>query len=252
MGISIIGSPDLCGVRGVRFRASALRSRISSFLLLAPRLMVFGVLISLSLGFRTFSSQKTFTVNNTSPEKTKIFIDFDQATTTLENDLPSGDPLQSTNPITVSAAMTSIFNDFNSIAAAYVQLVATSDSDYATESPNRIITIRRSAPSGLSGGEAQLQFNGNQVVGCNIIIKEDAYQKANRFISVVTHEIGHCLGLDHPQETVNSVMSYFNGDVARLQIDDKMGITFLYPVDPSKTKENITLGMACTKASSSN
>lgn len=206
------------------------------------------LLLVLSLGFRTFDEMKTFAVDNSSLAKTKVFVDFDFGTTSLENDLPSGDVLFGTGPILVSQAMTSVFSDFNSIAASYVQLVGTSDTDYTAESSGRVITIRKAATSGLSGGEAKLEFDGNRVIGCSIIVKPDMYDSAKGFVRVITHEIGHCLGLDHPQETVNSVMSYFSKDAYRLQIDDKMGITYLYPTDSGKAAEKANFGLACARS----
>lgn len=212
------------------------------------RVLVFGIYIFLCLGFRTFDDKKTFAVNNSAPAKTKVFVDYDQASVTLENDLPAGDPLAGTSQVTVSAIVNSVLSDYNSIAAAYVQLVDTSDSDYAAESTNRVIKIRKAGTDGLSGGEAQLEFDGTNVVGCQIDVNPALYEKAKFFTMTVTHEIGHCLGLDHPQDTTNAIMSYFtSNNVVRLQIDDKMGITYLYPVDPAKAKESATFGMSCAR-----
>lgn len=210
--------------------------------------LVFGFYIFLSLGFRTFDDKKTFAVDNSSAAKTKIFVDYDQGGVTLENDMPSGDSLAGTGPITVTAAMNSVFVDYNAISAAYVQLVDTADPDYAAEHLNRVITIRKGATDGLSGGEAKLEFSGSRVIGCRIDIKPALYDKAKLFVSAITHEIGHCLGLDHPQETVNAVMSYFNEGIPRLQIDDKMGIIYLYPNDAAKAKEKATFGMSCSRS----
>jgi hypothetical protein len=212
------------------------------------RILVFGFWIFMCLGFRTFDDKKTFNVNNTSPAKTKIFVDYDQPSFALQNDLPAGDPLAGTATVTIQAVMNSVFNDYNSIAAAYVQLVDTSDTDFAAESTNRIIRIHKAGTDGLSGGEASLDYDGSKVVGCKIGIKPDLYDKAKYFTMAVTHEIGHCLGLDHPQDTTNAVMSYFtNYENPRLQIDDKMGIVYLYPTNPSKAAERATFGMACSR-----
>ncbi len=212
------------------------------------RVLVFGFYILMCLGFRTFNDKKTFNINNSAPAKTKIFVDYDQATVALTNDLPSGDPLAGTATVTVAAVMNSIFNDFNSIGASYVQLVDTTDTDYAAESKNRIILIRPAATQGLSGGEAQLEFDGTTVTGCRIDIKPEIYEKAKYFTMAVTHEIGHCLGLDHPQETTNAIMSYFHSDeLVRLQIDDKMGIVYLYPTNSSKAEEHATMGLSCAR-----
>lgn len=212
------------------------------------RVLVFGFYIFCCLGFRTFDNHKTFAINNSAPTKTKIFVDYDFASETLQNDLPGGDPLAGTAVVTVAAVMNSVFSDYNSIAAAYVQLVDISDSDYAAESTNRIITIRKASADGLSSGEAQLQFDGNTVTGCSIHMEPSSYSKAKSFTATLTHEIGHCLGLDHPQDTTHAIMSYFHSDdVVRLQIDDKMGIIFLYPTDPAKAKEKNTFGMSCSR-----
>lgn len=211
------------------------------------RFLVFGFYIFLSLGFRTFEDEKTFAINNSSNAKTKVFVDYDQGAVTLENDVDSDDALAGPSTVTVAAAMNSVFNDYNSINAAYVQLVDISDTDYAAEHQDRVITIRKAPTDGLSGGEAKLDFDGGRVVGCNIDMKPAMYSNSKQFVSVVTHEIGHCLGLDHPQETTHAVMSYFHEGVARLQIDDKMGIIYLYPTDPRKAKEKATFGMSCSR-----
>ena len=209
-------------------------------------ILVFITLIFCS-GFRVFSPNKPWNINKSSTAKSKVFVSYDNASGTLENDLPSGDPLADNATITIEQAMDSIFDDFNDIEAAYITLVDTADTDYAAESENRIITITKGTAGGASSGEAKLSFDGEFASDCKISLIASTYETASRFIQVATHEIGHCLGLDHPQETVNSTMSYFfdPADV-RLKIDDKMGVTFLYPQDASKGAESSTLGMSCS------
>jgi hypothetical protein len=56
-------------------------------------------------------------------------------------------------------------------------------------------------------------------------------QNAHDFHRVILHELGHALGLDHPDEAGQSVTAIMNSQISgidTLQQDDKAGITFLY------------------------
>lgn len=58
---------------------------------------------------------------------------------------------------------------------------------------------------GSCGGEAQLEYrNGNYIASCRIAVLEDKD-------SLVTHEIGHCLGLSHKHEHASN-MHFFAED----------------------------------------
>lgn len=207
------------------------------------------ILISfLCLGFRTFSARNVWDIDNTAASRSKLFVVFDRATDSIINDLPSDDPLGA-GSLTVQSVMNSIFNDYNNIQASYINLVSSSDMDYVTLGTGRTITIINSATDGVTGGQAKWEYQSGRVSGCSIRLANSAYNGAKQFIRVVTHELGHCLGLDHSQETVNSVMSYFSDStkVFRLQDDDKMGIIFLYPVTPDYGKEASTFGLSCSR-----
>jgi len=144
--------------------------------------------------------------------------------------------------------MDSIFTDYNNIAAAYVTLVDSSDTDYnATNAERRTIYVYNRGTNGVQGGQADYITDKDGIVRCEISLNDDMYDDAKTYIGVTTHELGHCLGLDHPQEITKSIMSYFaDSSIYRLQADDKMGITFLYPSDPSKGREDATFGLACS------
>lgn len=207
------------------------------------------IAVFISLGFRIFPNGNAWLLDKSSTSSSKIFIVYPYGTRAIENDLPSTDPASGTATVSIDNLMTSIFNDYNNIGAAFLILAGQSDSDFSANSTNRIITLEEADPNGAaSGGEAQQTRSGGQVTSCSIKLKGQIFEKAKAFVTAVTHEIGHCLGLDHPQEITRSVMSYFqSGNDVRLQADDMMGISYLYPVDSAKAKENATLGLSCAR-----
>ncbi|MGE3759099.1 MAG: matrixin family metalloprotease, partial [Pseudobdellovibrionaceae bacterium] len=97
--------------------------------------------------------------------------------------------------------------------------------------------------AGISGGYAKPAFVGKSIDKCEIEALEKHSKKAKFLTHLLTHEIGHCFGLMHPQEGTHSVMSYFAGQFARLQNDDYAGITYRYPDVEDYAKEESTLGL---------
>ncbi|MBK9294852.1 MAG: matrixin family metalloprotease [Oligoflexia bacterium] len=66
------------------------------------------------------------------------------------------------------------------------------------------------------------RFRGYRIIGCRVVLNASLKSTAKQLVGVMTHEMGHCLGLDHPQDTVNAIMSYFRDENAiRLNTDDK-------------------------------
>lgn len=62
---------------------------------------------------------------------------------------------------------------------------------------------------------------------------------------VITHELGHCMGLGHPHTSVHAIMSYnskhsalgvglFRMEGVQLSVSDKAGATYLYPKSTAK------------------
>ncbi len=173
-------------------------------------------------------------------------------------DLPADDPLHGTTP-EVDEILISIINDFNAVTTSYARL-AEYGRDYTLPdgekvsfeehgSPERTINVclaESDLSRGAATGEAQLYYEGDKVVGCGIAV---SIQKGrlDLFVRDLGHEIGHCLGLDHPQETSDALMSYFAdwSRSIRLQADDKSGLTYLFPSKPSHAQEYNTLGWSC-------
>jgi len=206
--------------------------------------------VFLCAGFRLYNKNQPWkSLSSTPVAATKLFVIYENATQLLENDLPASDPLFGTPTITVTQAMDSVFADYNSIAGAYVTLVDSSDVDFnPTNAERRTITVLNRGTNGVQGGDAQFESDGGGITACIISLTDPMYDNAKIYVRVATHEIGHCLGLTHPQEITKSVMSYFSDDsVYRLQTDDKMGLLFLYPTNPGASNEDPTFGMTCSK-----
>ena len=201
-------------------------------------------------GFRIFIDNTPWDVNNSNATNRKLFVKYSNGSETVDNDLGSADPLGSSgSSLTVDQLMQAIFDDINDIGASYITLVDTSDSDYSSRKSNREITISFNGATGGNAGEAEFEIgDNNRFTKCTISADESLLDSAEEFTRTITHEIGHCLGLDHPQESVNSIMSYYTPrDIVRLQIDDKMGLIYLYPTDPSAAEEDNTFGMSCSR-----
>jgi len=100
----------------------------------------------------------------------------------------------------------------------------------------------------VQAGEASLDTEGDQITGCSIDIDDGLLDSSSDLTGTLTHEIGHCLGLDHAQQSENAVMSYFLKEEGnpRLRIDDKMGVSFIYPVDAAAAEEQATFGASCS------
>jgi len=215
------------------------------------RYFAIGLLLTgfVSLGFRVFPGGVVWEITNGTAAETKVFVSYPSASSNLSNDLPAGDILAGTGLVTVAQLMDSIFDDYNNVDASFITLVDTADTDYnATTSADFLIEIEFGNSTGGSSGEAQTEVEDGDIIGCKIIMDTDTVTDAAAFTRTMTHELGHCLGLTHPQETTDAVMSYYSdSDIVRLQIDDKMGVVFLYPSDASAAEEQATFGLGCSR-----
>lgn len=178
-----------------------------------------------------------------------------------DNDLSINDPLYGSN-LDVKAVVESIIADVNKVDKSWIRLALYPDDPLNPGTPasgddtftlalaeNRTIEICESSPTNpFQGGEARPEVEGNMIVGCKIQMNRKGRKKARSFTATLTHEVGHCLGLDHPQETRNAIMSYFHSSKQyRLMIDDKMGLIHLYPEDGISLKEKPNFGLKCSK-----
>jgi hypothetical protein len=202
----------------------------------------------LCVGFRVYPDKK-WQIDASSTPGRKVFVTITDTGTALANNLPSTDALSSSgSTLTETQVLNSILSDYNSISSSALTLVRDNDPDYNAYSRDHRITIESGTSAGTSTGEARPEFSGRYLSACKITLSSAGYKDAKTFAALLTHELGHCVGLEHPQDTTNAIMSYFRpSDLYRLAIDDKMGIVFLYPKDPAYAQEKPTLGLGCSR-----
>ena len=86
--------------------------------------------------------------------------------------------------------------------------------------------------------------NFSIISDCTVVINGNPIH-AYMLEMVITHELGHCMGLGHPHTSVHAVMSYnskhsalavglFRMKGVQLSVSDKAGATYLYPKSTAK------------------
>lgn len=184
----------------------------------------------------------------------------ENSATIEENDITGDDELAGINDLSFGQVLQSVLDDYNSVPTSYLRLALypadpnNPGSPLAGDSPftvdkaaTRTIEIcfgSTDVAAGLSGGYAMPKYQGQQTIACQIKAKPEHAKKAFFLTHLLTHELGHCLGLMHPQEGTHAVMSYFGEKKLRVQHDDAAGLTYEYPVDDNYAKENPTFGLS--------
>ena len=149
-----------------------------------------------------------------------------------------------------------ILKDFENVKTTYLRLrlkpgqiprldpenAAAYDQDYAKA---RTIKFVVGPSRGLASGFASRVFDGKTITGCQITIAPRTLADPTFLKHVLTHEMFHCLGLNHQQDDSDSLMSYSNNGT-KLSTEERMALTHLYPSDPAYASESPTLGLACT------
>jgi hypothetical protein len=223
------------------------------------RLLLIMLLLTMMLGYQRLTSYSW----KIKPSDPTLWIRLCSNIKSVEfkkNDLPSGDEIEDLSSATIYEVLDSIIDDYNSVKHSYVRLAhypddpndpdePEADDSRFTKSKARKRTIDiciDSDKNPLKGGHAAPKLEDGRLIGCEIIMVNTVKSSMKSFVRTLTHELGHCLGLDHPQETSHAVMSYHaSSDIIRLAIDDKIGITHLYPAKGVDLVEKATLGLSC-------
>lgn len=224
------------------------------------RIICFALFAVLSVGFRTVNDRRW----KVSLEEPTIWLDLDPK---LYADDGFGDivdkmkgelevlkslPLEQQRP----EIWRLILADFDTVKTSFLRLRlkpgAIPDIDAKNTDPyddlysqTHTIKLVVGTSRGAASGFSSLQFDGSTIAGCEIVIAPRTLADPLFFKHVLTHEIMHCLGLNHQQEDTDSLMSYSNNS-ASISLEERMALTHLYPSDPAYANEKATFGMACT------
>jgi hypothetical protein len=217
------------------------------------------LLFSTMFGYRILLDYE-WRIKRSDPTLWVKFCDNIYSQTFTISDLPDNDPLRDAGSVAVSDVLQSIIDDYNNVTASYLRLAiypADPDSPGAplpgdstfTRDAAKYRTIDvciASDDNPFRGGHASLDYENGYVTGCNIVLIDTVEDEVDKFISTLTHELGHCVGFDHPQETRHSIMSYYHDEEdIRLQIVDKMGLLHLYPASGYDLEERANFGLSC-------
>lgn len=219
------------------------------------KLVLIFLFLFLCVGFRTSFQDYRWEVSQSDPY---LWIKLCDRNITLPIDVDSNDELYGEYSINTVTALNSLLKDINGIFASYIRLEIypadpsnpPAQSNFnITKAQRRTITLCAGNPSDLAGGQSQKKFDGKKIINCEIVYDPDIHHSLKSYLGMIGHELGHCLGLDHPQDIADSLMSYYSDPekIYRLAPDDKIGIRYLYPanVPGVSHKEEPTYGLSC-------
>ncbi len=99
-----------------------------------------------------------------------------------------------------------------------------------------VIGFSDDVPSPFAGF-ARFKVEGDHIVEADVFLASGLDYNLKTLESLVTHELGHTLGLGHDHADVESVMSYGrDNERLRLGVDDIIGLITLYPESGKEPK----------------
>jgi hypothetical protein len=227
--------------------------------LIMKRFIFITIFLFAASGYQRLSDS-TWSTSESEPTLWIKFCDKMQSQSFSDSDLPDSDVLRGQS-LAFNDIIQSVIDDFNNVTASYLRLAIyptdpnnpgtpeTGDTTF-TIAKGEIRTIEvciESSSNPFQGGHALPKIEDGKLIGCEIVMSKSVNNEIDNFISTLTHEIGHCVGFDHAQDTIHSIMSYHHkSDEIRLMIDDKIGLVHMFPRGGYDLKESPNFGLSCS------
>jgi len=212
-----------------------------------PRLMTIPLLLMTLVSFNTYQPVQGWDISR---EDSTLWVRYCEDTN-----------VSALQQASLNSSVLAVLDEYNNVSSSYVTLSRyPEDTDQPPAPPEgfssfsaekaefRTITICFNFGNDpTASGQAILEFNGSDWAGCEIQLADSHLTTPDYFQATLLHEMGHCLGLGHPQDTEQAIMSYNSRGYSQLSlgIDDKMGLTYLYPQNPEDGNETLTFGIGC-------
>jgi hypothetical protein len=149
----------------------------------------------------------------------------------------------------MAALLTTAMNTWNNVPTAYIVLNMEQNSASRIDEHDETFSIVVEAQDSQAVAAAALpsfmtndpdasdrENNSHIIHDCDISVSNSSVP-AKSLLRTLVHELGHCLGLGHPHSSYRSIMSYSSlDDSASLSLDDKAGVSFLYP-EPGESED---------------
>ncbi len=198
---------------------------------------------------------------NVSPENPSItfYWNGDAPDLSEKEQVLDGTFADASNSDLMAALLAKAVNTWSSVPTTYLKLKVAMDASANLDENDEVFSIVVEAqdskavaaaalPSFISNDPdpSDLERNPHIIHDCDISVS-DSSVSAKSLLRTLVHELGHCLGLGHPHSSYRSIMSYSSlDDSADLALDDKAGVSFLYPApgESQKVQYLTTCGVA--------
>ncbi len=186
-----------------------------------------------------------------SPENPSVtfFWNGDAPNLTEKEEVLDGSFANSSDQDLMAALLTLAMNTWTNVPTSYIILNQQEDASAQVDENDETFSIVVEAQDSQAVAAAALpsfitndpdptalERDPHVIHDCDISVSNSSVS-AKSLLRTLVHELGHCLGLGHPHSSYRSIMSYSSlDDSASLALDDKAGVSFLYP-EPGESED---------------